>query len=368
MRILIANRRLSSYTGTETVTRDLALALRSLGHQPVVYSPWLGGPAREIQAAGIPVYPEISLVPIVPDVLHGNHPKPLLDALFHFSGVPAVAVCHDATSPRDLPVVHPRILRFVGVDERCRLRIQQQPAIPPGRIEVHLNAVDLARFERRQPLPARPARALLFSNNASWRTHLPAVRAACRRASLPLDLLGGLAGQLSHPETVLGRYDIVFAKARCALEALATGSAVVLCDAGGLGPMVTSASVGQLRRMNLGQGLLTRPHSAGAILEELRRYDAADATRVCEMVRAEAGLKPSVENWLRLYEDVVEEAGRGLPGCREEQAARDQLRERWRWEARLERDEGRLRRLGRLPVVGRRLERIARRSASLWTG
>ena len=42
--------------------------------------------------------------------------------------------------------------------------------------------------------------------------------------------------------TLTGDYDLVFAKARCALEAMAVGAAVVLCDTHGLGPMVTSAA------------------------------------------------------------------------------------------------------------------------------
>ena len=41
---------------------------------------------------------------------------------------------------------------------------------------------------------------------------------------------------LARPEEALGSYDIVFAKARAAAEAVATGTAVVLCDVAGAGP------------------------------------------------------------------------------------------------------------------------------------
>ncbi len=54
---------------------------------------------------------------------------------------------------------------------------------------------------------------------------------ACRRTQLTLDVIGAESGSVStRPQDVLGQYDMVFAKARCALEALAVGSAVVLCD------------------------------------------------------------------------------------------------------------------------------------------
>ena len=53
LRILITNLKLSSRTGTEIVTRDLALALRRAGHAPTVYTPRPGPIAEELRAAGV---------------------------------------------------------------------------------------------------------------------------------------------------------------------------------------------------------------------------------------------------------------------------------------------------------------------------
>jgi len=357
LRILIATRRLTGCTGTEIVTRDLALALRSLGHDVVVYSPLLGDIAQAISAAGVPVHDAIERIALRPDVVHGNHPKPMLDALRRFSHVPAVAVCHDATSVRDEPVFHPRVLRYVAVDQRCRARVERNLRIPRERIEVRPNAVDLGRFRQRPPLPSRPARAVVFSNSASRRTHLPVVRAACRAASLSLDVIGLRAGTATlHPEDALGRYDVVFAKARCALEAMAVGAAVILCDAAGLGVMVTSEDVDRLRRMNFGQGVLTRPLAVRGVLDEIDRYDSADAARVCAWVRREAGLERAARDWVRLYGEVVEDAHRAGPREGEEQAAWDDVADRWRYEVRMDREERHVHMLSAIPLVGRRLE------------
>ena len=46
------------------------------------------------------------------------------------------------------------------------------------------------------------------------------------------------------PETILGQYDVVFAKGRCAWEAMACGVAVVVCDTWGIGPLVTRQAPG----------------------------------------------------------------------------------------------------------------------------
>jgi len=55
---------------------------------------------------------------------------------------------------------------------------------------VVLNAVNLQRFQLRNALPVRPKRALVFSNYAGRYTHLLAVRRACRKLDLELDVLG----------------------------------------------------------------------------------------------------------------------------------------------------------------------------------
>jgi hypothetical protein len=77
---------------------------------------------------------------------------------------------------------------------------------------------------------------------------LPALPEACARAGVTLEFCGGASGNpTAAPEALLGRYDLVFAKARCALEALAVGAAVVLCDPPRMGPLVTRAGVERLR-------------------------------------------------------------------------------------------------------------------------
>ena len=88
----------------------------------------------------------------------------------------------------------------------------------------------------------------------------PVIREACIRAGLRLDTVGiGSGNPLANPEHVLPRYDIVFAKAKAAMEAMAVGNAVVLCDFAGVGPMVSPENFAQLLPMNFGFQALTQP-------------------------------------------------------------------------------------------------------------
>jgi hypothetical protein len=309
LRVLITNVTLASRSGTEVYVRDLAAGLLAAGHAPLVYSTDLGELAGEIGRATVPVVDDLAALSRPPDVIHGHHAPETLTALLHFPGVPAVAVCHDWDAWHDTPLLFPRVRRYVAVDETCRDRLLDRHGLPPGRVEVRLNAVDLDLFPPRAPLPPLPGRAAAFASPGLPGDHLPAVRAACARDGLPLDEIGGADGPThARPGELLGRYDLVFAKARCALEALAVGAAVVLCGGQGLGGLVTAERFDGLRRRNFGRRTLREPLRAETVLREMGRYDPADAAAVSRRVRAEAGLTAAVADWVALYRAVIAEA------------------------------------------------------------
>jgi hypothetical protein len=191
---------------------------------------------------------------------------------------------------------------------RTVTRERFENGIPPERILVEYNFVDLDRFTSRGPLPDAPKRALVFSNHACEETHLPVVREACRRMGIDVDVVGIRSGNVvSNPESVLGGYDVVFARGRAALESLAAGTAVILCDAWGLGPMVSTSDFERLRRLNFGIRTLRGRLDVEAIAGEIARYDPQDACAVSRMVRACAGLDEASERIIALYRDVIGE-------------------------------------------------------------
>jgi len=253
LRILITNHGLKERAGSELYVRELALWLLRNGHSPIVYSSKLGEVASEIRQATVPVVDDLADVAVQPDLIHGQHHVETMTALLHFPHTPAVFFCHGWLPWEETPPHFPRILRYVAVDDTCRDRLVCEHGIEEEVVRVILNFVDLKRFVPRGELSAKPRRALVFSNSASETTYVANVREACRRAGISLDVVGSKAGRTSErPEKILGQYDIVFAKARCALEALAVGTAVVLCDQAGVGPMVTTTELERLRRLNFG--------------------------------------------------------------------------------------------------------------------
>lgn len=306
MRVLITNNTLAERAGTELYVRDLATALLHRGHHPVAYSQALGEVANEMRAAGVPVVDDLAGVAETPDIIHGHHHLETMTALQWFSGVPAIFVCHGWEPWQEAPPVHPRILRYVAVDDLCRQRVVDEGGIDPGAVEVVLNFVDLDRFRRRPPLPEFPGRALLFSNAASSGKIAEEVARACSMRGIELDVAGLASGNPTfHPETLLPTYDIVFAKARAALEAMAVGCAVILCDAPGLGPLVNPVNFDDLRPMNFGLAALSSPVSADAVSARVAGYDRDDAAAVRDRVRREASLSDVVDRFLALYREVA---------------------------------------------------------------
>jgi hypothetical protein len=105
----------------------------------------------------------------------------------------------------------------------------------------------------------------------------------------------------------LGQYDLVFAKGRAALEALAVGNALVVCDAFGAGPMVTTQNVVQLRTLEGDYMRFYTPLTTDAIVRQIEHYDPADAAEVTRWIRSVAGVDQAIPHIVAAYGAAIEE-------------------------------------------------------------
>lgn len=302
LRILMTTNSLASYAGSEVYLRDLAMALMKRGHFPVIYSTVLGEVAEELRTSTIPVVDDLDQLQTPPDIIHGQHHHETMTAVMRYPEVPAVSICHGWAPWEELPPVFPSIMRYVAVDDLCRERFLTTECIAPEKTTTIYNFVDLERFSRVRSLPATPKTALIYSNYAYQAS--TAIREACRRRGIErVDIVGLTSGAPnSRPEEFLPGYDIVFAKARSAIEAMASGCAVVVTDYAGLAGMVTPENFERWRVLNFGvRTMQANRLTVDAVEQEVARYDPTNVRRVSDLIRAQAGLADAVDRWIEVY-------------------------------------------------------------------
>lgn len=308
LRILMTTNSFAGRAGSEVYVRDLALALMKRGHFPVVYSPVLGEVAENLRTNTIPVIDDLDQMQTPPDIIHGQHHHETMTAVLRYPLTPAVYICHGWAPWEELPPVFPSIMRYVAVDDLCRERLLTTKSIAPERISTIYNFVDLERFSRMRKLQATPRTALIYSNYAHPTSI--AIREACNRIGIgQVDIVGQNAGtQVSNPEDILSGYDIVFAKARSAIEAMASGCAVIVTDYAGLAGMVTLDRLERWRCLNFGvRTMQANRITADSVERELARYDAVDAARVSDWIRTHSGLDKAVDRWLEVYHSAMDD-------------------------------------------------------------
>jgi hypothetical protein len=309
--ILLTNIVLKGRSGTEIQTRNIALELLRRGHRPIVYSPELGPIADELRRASVPVVDDINKIQCSIDIIHGHHTPTTATAVTRFSHTPAIFVSHDFTAWHDVPPHLPAIRRYVAVDETVADRLRIECSIPAEQLQILLNQPDIERFRCGSALPQQPRRALAFAKNAG---HLDAIKQACAQRQIRLDVVGAEAGRIVHdPEQLVPQYDLIFASALTAMEAMACGRAVIVCDGRGLAGFVDSERFLRWRRLNFGLRTLGSPLNVDAIGAEIDRYDAGQAQRVCELLRGEGGMQSYGEELTELYRQVIAEHAAAPP-------------------------------------------------------
>jgi hypothetical protein len=346
LNVLFCNIAMQGRSGTEMFLWDLTRGLKQRGHGAGVFTPRLGRLAEALKLEGIQVCDNPRQIEWKPDLLHCQHAQETLELLAAFPTTPALYMCHDRKAWFDAPPPLRSIRRYAAVDTYCRERVVEETGCALEKVAVICNGVDLQTFQRKEIIAEQPRRALLFVSEAPHSKHVESARAACRRLRIPLDEAGGAVGnKVEDPGKLLPQYDLVFGKARCALEAMACGCAVILVGPEGLGPMIMPEGFETMRLQNFGRSLLRPVFDENLLVAEAGRYNRAAVSEVCDLTRKHCGTDLMVEAFCRLYAEVLEEAqnspmpadlitpylGRLAENIRMERAALELSKKRKKW-------------------------------------
>jgi glycosyltransferase involved in cell wall biosynthesis len=296
--------------GIRTFTCQLAVGFQSLGHE-------VKGFHAFVEGVGEDSLPELGMVrgpeEFQPDILHLQHCLPAFSALLAFPGVPAVFHCHGGTW-RDAAFHHPRIHRYLVMSTFQAERLSIEQGIPPEKISVFLNPVDADRLRPDPPIEAREPAILVYHGRIAGDDPIvDVIKMAAARRGIRVDFSGsGFGSSVLSPETLLPTYPMVFASGISAIEAMASGCAVIVFGSGGCGEMVGSENFDRLRARNFSIPLNCPRATTGTVGAALDSFDPADAAKVTARIREEAGLIPAVERLAETYRDVLTTAA-GVP-------------------------------------------------------
>ena len=308
LKILITQRSLERFGGTELVTAELARALAGRGHSIAVYCPKPGRIAALITPSGIEVCDRLDALPFVPDVIHGHHHLPLMAAMARFPGVPAIHVWHGARPWVEKIPRHPRIFRHVVTSPRMAPRVTAEYGIDPASVQVIANFVDPERFSHVRDVAPAPKNAVLYGQSGFYPHELETLETACRDNGIELHKVGDAYGNpRPRPEYFLPDYDIAFAIGRSALEAMAAGCAVIPIVPQLAGHRVSEASFGAWAEANFSPRYFTSADrfDTAWLRAELAAWDASDIAAVTARVRRDFTLSRALDGLEDLYRAAI---------------------------------------------------------------
>ncbi|MGE3889198.1 MAG: glycosyltransferase, partial [Vicinamibacterales bacterium] len=262
---------------------------------------------RLLESDVIPVATDLEHLPFRPDIIHAQHHLDAMTAITALPGVPAIYHCHGAIWRESVPR-HPRIYHYLAVSSTLKDRMSVEFLVPPSDISVVLNGVDMRRFRpRTQPPPARLARALVYNSRHDANSPtVKAIREATEPRGIQLDFVGTRFGRLvDAPEALLPSYDVVFASGLSAIEAMASGCAVVVLGRTSCGELVRPDNFDRCRRANFTIAVNSPEPCACAIGAELDRYVPADTAAVSERARREADFDRMVDALVPIYQQAI---------------------------------------------------------------
>jgi len=312
LRIVLGNRRIAKRTGTEIVTRDFALGLSRRGHDVAVVTSERGPFAEEIERHGVPVIVNPEEMRFQPDVLHLNQASVVMPLVSRFPGVPAVLQCHGPTEALGEVIKHPAIRRRFGVSNACCRLIEQAMERAGSSDGIFGNYADLSLFSPRAGLPEKPRRWLVVCEKKHGLRLLVKIGMVALLAGARLAAVGPrVRRRTSNLPAEAARHDLVFASARCALEAACAGAGVIVVDYRGMAGFLSADNCEKWWMENFGIELLTTSTSIAAIHGAVRSYDPVQASRATGFLRQHADLGAGLDRLESVYRDVIAEARAG---------------------------------------------------------
>ena len=228
MRILLANSALHVVGGSETYLLTVAEQLVRLGHDVRIFARTAGDVAELARRQAIPVVTDEADLGEPADVVVSQDGAVAYALAAAWPHVPQVFVCHSSLFDFQQPPLVPGFVSAVVVlNDRVRRRVAALNA--DLRIVRLTQPIDTQRFQPQSAPAPRPRSALILSNYLAADARQVLVD-TWQEAGVHVVQIGTPGRSTVAPEEGIAAADIVVAKGRAALEAMACGRPTYLYD------------------------------------------------------------------------------------------------------------------------------------------
>ena len=267
MRFVLANRHLLAAGGTEVHLVTVAEHLQRLGHEALLYAPELGPFADHARRRGLAVHDSLRELPDDCDVTFAQDGIVVYDLVRRYPEALSIfRVCGDVADFQLPPQLDGVVDLIVVLSDRYE-RIARACAVKAPVLRLRV-PVDVDRLVPLGSIRERPERATLLGNYGE-RDAL--VREVWGKHGVEVGRVGGDV-QTYDVATAVADADIVVAKSRAALDALACGRAVYVYDVFGGDGWVTPELYEKLEADNFAGQATDRVIDARTLASDLTEY------------------------------------------------------------------------------------------------
>jgi hypothetical protein len=273
MQFVLANRHLLAAGGTEVHLVTIGEHLLRLGHAVMLYAPQIGPFADHVRQRGLDVCDNVRELPKACDVVFAQDTIAAYQlASFYPDALNIFRVCGDVSDFQLPPQTSGVVDLTVVLSDRYERAARACAVVTPLlRLRV---PIDIDRLVAMGPLRKRPRKAVLLGN---YLERDEVVIDAWSRHGMEVRRVGGHVQSYDVAKEVADA-DIVVAKARAALDAMACGRAVYVYDVFGGDGWVTPSLYPALEADNFAGQATGRVIDAAALEADLADYRAEMGT------------------------------------------------------------------------------------------